>query len=263
MRKILSIILFISLTAGLSAQQGTKGERSAVRQGNKAYQEQRYEVAAEHYKAAEKENPSSKEASFNLANTYYKQHLWDEALQEYQRYITLENESPEKLSAAWANMGNTFLKKKAEESSKAKTTPQQGAEGQRQEDNLKLTMEAYKNALRLNPNDEEVRYNLAVVQKMIQDQQGGGGSQDKDKEQDKNDKKEEQEKQDQQNENKQDEQKQEKEQPRENQMSQQSMEQILQAIEQEERATQERVQKAMGEERKRKNSDNKRQNKDW
>lgn len=262
MRKILSIILFISLTAGLSAQQGTKGERSAVRQGNKAYQEQRYEVAAEHYKAAEKENPSSKEASFNLANTYYKQHLWDEALQEYQRYITLENESPEKLSAAWANMGNTFLKKKAEESSKAKTTPQQGAEGQRQEDNLKLTMEAYKNALRLNPNDEEVRYNLAVVQKMIQDQQGGGG-QDKDKEQDKNDKKEEQEKQDQQNENKQDEQKQEKEQPRENQMSQQSMEQILQAIEQEERATQERVQKAMGEERKRKNSDNKRQNKDW
>jgi Tetratricopeptide repeat. len=55
----------------------------------------------------------------------------------------------EKMSAAWHNIGNSLLQKKE----------------------LEKSMEAYKMALRMNPEDEETRYNLAVVQKMIQDQQ--------------------------------------------------------------------------------------------
>lgn len=256
MKRILFILLFISFALSLSAQ-SPKKERKAVREGNKAYKEQRYETAEELYKSAEEQNASSKEAPYNLANTYYKQQRWDEALKEYQHYLTVENEASEKMSAAWGNTGNTFLKKKASEKGQPPVAPQQGQGQQQQPDNLQLSMEAYKNALRLNPADDEARYNLAVVQKMIQDQQGGGGGQDdkQDKKDDKKDeKKDEQQKQEQQD--KQDQQQQQ-------QMSQQNIEQILQAIEQDERDTQERVQKTKAEERKRKNQDNRRQNKDW
>jgi len=251
MKKILFILLFISFALSLSAQ---KKVRQEIRSGNKAYKEQRYETAESNYQAAIAENASSREASYNLANTYYKQQRWDDALKEYQHYLTLETESTERMSAAWNNMGNTFLKKKAAEKGQAQAAPEQGQ--QKQADNLQMSMEAYKNALRLNPADDEARYNLAVVQKMIQDQQGdGGGGQDK-KEDQKDDKKDEQK-------DEQEKQEQKDQQQQQNQMSQQNIEQILQAIEQDERDTQERVQKSKAEERKQKNQDNRRQNKDW
>lgn len=250
MKNILFILLLISFTLNISAQ---KKVRSEIRSGNKAYKEQRYETAESHYQTAISENASSKEASYNLANTYYKQQRWDDALKEYQHYLTLENESPEKMSSAWSNMGNVFLKKKAGEKGQAQPTQQQGQ--QQQADNLQMSMEAYKNALRLNPADDETRYNLAVVQKMIQDQQGDGGGGGQDKNEDK--------KEDKKDEQKEEQQKQEQQEQQQNQMSQQNIEQILQAIEQDERDTQERVQKSKAEERKQKNQDNRRQNKDW
>lgn len=264
MKKITFIISLFYISLTLSAQ---KQVRKEIRTGNKAYKEQRYETAQEHYQKAIDTNASSKEASFNLSNTYYKQQQWDNALKEYQHYLTVETEKPENMSSAWYNTGNTYLKKKVNEP-KQQTVPQQG---QQQPDNLKMSMEAYKNALRLNPKDEEARHNLAVVQKMIQDQQqnGGGGGQDnqQDKKDDKKDKQDKQQEQDKQNnqdkQEKQNQDKQQKQEQQQNQMSQQNMEQILNAIEQDERGTQDRVQKQKAEERKQKNQDNKRQNKDW
>ncbi len=53
-----------------------------------------------------------------------------------------------------------------------------------QKKELQGSMEAYKMALRLNPQDDEARYNLAVVQKMIQDEEEqGGGEQDQQEDQ--------------------------------------------------------------------------------
>ncbi|MBK5721597.1 tetratricopeptide repeat protein [Dysgonomonas sp. Marseille-P4677] len=261
MKKILFIILLISITISISAQ---KQVRKAVRTGNRAYNEQRYGAAEAEYNKALKENAGSKEASFNLANTYYKQQKWDEALKEYQHYLTLENEDETKMSAAWSNMGNTFLKKKANE--KAQQPMMQGGQpqqGGQQADNLKMSMDAYKNALRLNPKDEETRYNLAVVQKMIKDKEDQdkdqNKDQNKDQKQDQKDQNKDQNK-DQDKDPKQDKQDQKQDQ---NQMSQDNIQQILQAIEQDEKDTQERVKQAKAQERKQKNENNKRQNKDW
>lgn len=255
MKKILFIILLISMASSLFAQ---KQVRKAVRTGNKAYDEQRYGAAEAEYDKALKENASSKEASFNLANTYYKQQRWDDALKEFQHYLTLESEDEPKMSAAWSNMGNTFLKKKANEKAETQSAIAQGQQPQKggqQTDNLKMSMDAYKNALRLNPNDEETRYNLAVVQKMIKDKEG----QDKDQKQDQKDQNQDQNKE-QNKDQKQDKQDQKQDQ---NQMSQDNIQQILQAIEQDEKDTQERVKQAKAQERKQKNDNNKRQDKDW
>lgn len=268
MKKILFIILFVFSASVLFAQ---KAERKAIRSGNDAYKEQRYGAAQSDYMKALEVNAGSKEASYNLANSYYKQGQWDEALKEYQHYLTLENEDNEKMSAAWSNMGNTFLKKKANEKSSAQKQMPQGGQQQQQEDNLKMSMEAYKNALRLNPQDNDTRYNLAVVQKMIKDKEdkGGGGGQDQNKDQDKDQNKE---KQDQNKDNKQDQNKDQKkdqdqnkkqDQQNQNQMSQDNIQQILQAIEQDEKQTQERVKQGKAEERKKQNENNRRQNKDW
>ncbi len=272
MKRSIFILLFISLTVTLFAQ---KEERKAVRAGNKAYKDQLYGTAEAEYDKAIKVNPSSKEASFNLANSYYKQQKWDDALAEYQHYLTLENEDPTKMSSAWSNVGNTYLKKKAnEKEGQQPVMPGQmpGAQQKQGPDNLKLSMEAYKNALRLNPKDEETRYNLAVVQKMIKDkeEEGGGGGkddqqqnkdQDKDKDKDQNKDQNQDQNKDQNKDQKPDQNKDQEQ--KENQMSQDNIQQILQAIEQDEKETQERVKQTKAQDRKKQNENNRRQNKDW
>lgn len=266
MKKVLLISFFTIFTLGLSAQ---KAVRKNVRQGNKAYQEQRYGAAEEKYKAAIQENANSKEASYNLANTYYRQQQWDEAIKEYDHYLTIENNDAKKMSHAWSNIGNTYLKKKANEKSQQQAMQQQGQNPQQpqqpQEDNLKLTMEAYKNALRLDPTDDDTRYNLAVVQKMIKDREEQNKDQEKNKDQEnKDDKKDQQqEKQDPKQEPKKDPKQDQKPEQQQGQMSQENVQQILQAIEQDEKATQERVKQNKAQERKQQNQNNRRQDKDW
>lgn len=239
-------ILFFSLAlmipVSLTAQ---KDVRKNIRKGNKAYQQEKYSEAGKFYQSAVEGNAASKEASFNLGNAHYRQKEWDKAIENFNHSISLEQENPLGASAGWHNIGNTILQKK----------------------DLQKSMEAYKMALRLNPNDNEARYNLAVVQKMIQDeeQNQGGGEQDQQQDQEKN---QDQQQQDQQQEqqpqqNEQDKEKRAEEQNQPEQMSRDNARQLLQAIEQDERETQEKVQQIKAQEREEQAENNKRNNKNW
>lgn len=234
-------ILFFSVLAmvpiSLSAQ---KDVRKNIRKGNKEYKQQKFSDATKFYSDALTENPSAKEATFNLSNALYKQKEWDKSIEQMNHFISLEQEDPMQISAAWHNIGNAMLQKKE----------------------LEKSMEAYKMALRLNPQDDETRYNLAVVQKMIQDKEQdeqpdqGEGEQNQEQEQ----------QQDQQNQSQQNQQNQEQraEQPDQpEQMSRDNARQMLQAIEQDERQTQEKVQQMKAQERQQQAEDNRRQNKNW
>ena len=119
-------------------------------------------------------------------------------------------------------------------------------------------IECYKNALRRNPSDDETRYNLVLCQHQLrnnpqQDQQGGKDNKDgkdKNKEEDQDGKKEDPQKKDKKEEQKQEQQQQARQ--NEEDMSKENAEQLLNAVMQDEKETQERIRKAMAQPRRKK-----------
>lgn len=225
------VAILLLFSVSLSAQ---KEVRQNVRNGNKAYKQEKYSEASKFYNDALTENPASPEANFNVGSTLYRQKQWDKSVGSYKTFLEVEKENPVKISAAWHNIGNALLQKKE----------------------LQQSMEAYKMALRLNPSDEDARYNLAVVQKMIQDQQQENQQNQQQQQQD-------QDRQNQPQNNEEDKQQKPEEPNQPEQMSRDNARQLLQAIEQDERETQEKVNKIKAEERKQKAEENRRRNKDW
>ena len=231
--KIKLVILLISIVPifSLTAQ---KAVRKNIKQGNRSYNEQKYEQAATKFEEAIKINPNTPEANYNLANTLYRQKEWDKSIEQLQHYLLIEKDNEQQVAASWHNIGNALLQKKE----------------------LQKSMEAYKNALRINPEDDEARYNLAVVQKMINDEE----EQEQEQEQNQEQKEDNQPDSPEQQQN----QKKKPEEPTEpEQMSRDNARQILQAIEQDEKETQKRLNEMKAEERKQKAQENRRQNKDW
>ena len=97
-----------------------------------------------------------------------------------------------------------------------------------EEKNYEKSVEAYKNSLKANPKDDDTRYNLAVAQYLMKRQQ------------------EQQKQQQQQKQEQQQQQKQEQKQQQQPKMQQEQIEQILKALEQDERDVQERRKIQMG-----------------
>lgn len=234
---LIALLLLISFS--LSAQ---KEVRQNVRKGNKAYNEQKYSEAVRFYQQAIKINPQSKEANFNLSNALYRQNEWDKSIEQMNHYLMIEKEDPIKMASAWHNIGNALLHKKE----------------------VEKAIEAYKNALRINPDDEETRYNLAVAQKILKDQQDTRDNQDQNNQQQQQ--QQQQQNQDQQQQQQPPQDKKEKRPEEQNapeQMSRDNARQLLQAIEQDEKETQEKVQQIKAQEREKQAQENRRQNKDW
>jgi Ca-activated chloride channel family protein len=104
------------------------------------------------------------EATFNLGDAVYKQKRYDEAIKQFQ-LAAQNNPDPKVKAQAFHNLGNTYL------------------EQRKWEDAAK----AYKESLKINPNDKDTKYNLAYANAM-QIQQKNEQKQNKDKKDDKKDK---------------------------------------------------------------------------
>ena len=110
---------------------------------------------------------------------------------------------------------------------------------------LPQCIEAYKESLRNNPKDDETRYNLALAQKQLKDQQQDQQNQDqqqqqqeqKEDKQDQNKDQQEQEQKDQQQQN------QQQQQQNKNEMSKENAQQLLNAVMQDEKNVQDKVKK--------------------
>lgn len=124
------------------------------------------------YRKAIAKNPVNSIAKYNLANAYYNSEKYDEATLRYTEAAKVATSKLEK-HKAFHNQGNTYMEQKK----------------------YKEAVEAYKNALRNNPKDDQTRYNLALAKKMLEKQQQENDKnkdkdQNKDKNQDDKDKKE-------------------------------------------------------------------------
>ncbi len=194
-----------------------KAERDYIRKGNKNFKDSTYINAEVNYRKAIDVNPQSTVAMNNLGNTLTQQQKFEEAMEQYVTATKIEKDK-DRLGEIFHNMGVIF--QAAEDYPKA--------------------IEAYKESLRNNPRDHETRYNLALAQKMLKDQEQNQDQQDgeDDKEENKQDQEEQQE-QDQKNQENQPQQPPQSEE----QMSKENAEQLLKAVLQDEKEVQDKVKK--------------------
>lgn len=198
--------LFLLLVAAMSLH-AQKAERDLIRKGNRMYNDSVYEQAEVNYRKAMEVNPKSTVAMYNLANTLMQQNKLEEAMEQYVGATRVEKEKAN-LAEIYHNMGVIF---------------------QSQKDYAKA-IEAYKQSLRNNPKDDETRYNLALAQKLLKDQQQNQQNQKEKQNQ-------------QQNQNNDQQQQPPQQQKQDNQMSKENAEQLLNSVMQDEKDVQDKVKK--------------------
>ena len=242
MKKLLFILFLLPLS--LCAQEDKaaleRDARKLVREGNELFNQLKFADAEVAYKKALEKDPSYEIANYNLGNAFSLQNRSKEAVTQYE---LVAKTTKDKFTRAEAmhNTGNSHYR---------------GKEYQK-------AVDSYKHSLRANPKDDETRYNLALAQKMLKDQQENkdknDDKKDKDKENkdDKNkekdedkkegddkkddDKKDGEDEKDKDNPEKDKEDKKQDQKPQPGKLSPQQMKQLLEAMNNEEKKTQEKM----------------------
>jgi Ca-activated chloride channel family protein len=223
-RKGLSIALLLVFSFMCSHAVAQTTDRQYIRQGNKLYRAGDYDNAEVAYRKALEKNDRNAMAHYNLGNALLAQHKDSAAVKAFEQATKIEDDAQLK-SQAYHNMGVICQQHKM----------------------FGEAIEAYKQSLRLNPHDNETRYNLQLCKRQQQKQQQDQQNQQK-QDKKKEDKKDE--KQQQQQQQKQQEQQKQQQQP-EPQMSKDNAEQLLNAAMQQEKQTQDRMKKAQQQPRRR------------
>lgn len=174
-----SLLIFISIQL--------KAQNKFLYKGNEFYKNRQYDEAVKSYGKALVENSNDTIAQFNIGNAFFRDKKEDEAIKAF--------ESMTHSAAAWYNKGVVLTRQKK----------------------LQESIDAYKQALRLNPADSMARENLqrALMEKKQQDEQ-----QKKDDEQKK------------------------QQQKQQSKLTRQQVEQLLKALEEQEKKLQDRIQKS-------------------
>ena len=214
---ILSLLLVASAVQVLAQQ---KTDRDYLRSGNKLYNDSLFIKAEVDYRKALEINPKSTDAMFNLANALLMQQKAKEAMEQYESVSKIEKDK-DKLAQIYHNMGVMLQS--------AKQLPQ--------------CIEAYKEALRNNPKDDETRYNLALAQKQLKDQQQDQQNQDQQQQQQEQKEDKQDQNQDQQEQDQKDQQQNPQQQQNKNEMSKENAQQLLNAVMQDEKNVQDKVKK--------------------
>ena len=201
--KYILFAVFLLAAAGVSAQ---KAERDYIRKGNRLFNDSVFVDAEVNYRKALEANPKSTVSMYNLGNTLSQQQKFQDAMEQYVSASKIEKDKM-KLAHIYHNMGVIFQAGK----------------------DYAKAVDAYKMSLRNNPTDHETRYNLALAQKMLKDQQN---QQNQDQNQDQN---KDQQKQDQKQDQNKDKQK--------DQKSKENAEQLLNSVMQDEKDVQDKVKK--------------------
>ena len=190
---IFCVSILISVT--LNAQT----DKKYIRKGNREYDKNKFSESEISFRKAIDNNKQSPDAIFNVGDALYKQNKFEEAGKQFVENTNQSNDKIKK-SAGLYNLGNSLLKaNKFEES-----------------------IEAYKNSLKMHPDNKEAKYNLAYAQDMLKKQQEQQKQQqDKDKQDKNKDKNKKDQNKDQKDQNKKDDQQKDQDQNKEDQKQQQ------------------------------------------
>ena len=137
MDKLILILTLISINFCAFAQDE---EKRNLYYGNTYFDEENYDDAIAYYQKAIVASPLSFKPHFNMANAYFRKNDFETASSLYSTIVDLAPTAYDK-SKVYHNLGNAHLL------------------NQKIDDAIK----AYESSLRLNPLDEETRYNLAYA----------------------------------------------------------------------------------------------------
>lgn len=157
---------FQQITAQETSKKEEKKSRSLVRKAERAKSANDFSEAEAAYRRALSKDLKNAEASYNFGHLYGDKEMEMESMSQLLK--TAKNASSKELKhKAFHNLGNTYMKQK----------------------DYAQAVNAYKDALRNNPADEETRYNLAVAQEMLE--KNPDQNEDNDQDQDDDDENEE------------------------------------------------------------------------
>lgn len=249
----MSLRIFILTMLAVVCTHTTQAQyKQLVKDGNKLYQQKKYKEASDAYLRALQKNPTYTPGAFNLGNALYQQKQYD-GTRKVMEQVTKMDTSRTGTAAANYNIGNSYMA----------------------EQKWEEAIDAYKKALRTNPQDVDAKYNLSYAQQMLKKNGGGGknNKDNKDKKDDKNkdnkdnkddknkdnqdqqnkdnkDKKDDKNKdqQDKNNDNKDDkkDEQDKRPQPQQSKLSEKQAEQLLKALQQEEKKLQDKHKKGQG-----------------
>ena len=213
---LLLLLLSVSVLAPQTAS--AQNDRKLIRQGNKVFRQGNFADAEVAYRKAVEKNVRNPQANYNLGTALVRQHKDSAAVRQLETAAKLET-NPIRRAQAYHNMGVVCQQRQM----------------------FGEAIEAYKEALRNNPKDDETRYNLELCKRQQKQQQQQQQNQDQKNQQDQKDK--EKEKQQQEQQRKEQQKKEQQQQEKKQQMSKENAEQMLNAAIQDEKQTQERMKK--------------------
>ena len=157
------LLMFISMGSIMSQQNEYE---SLIKKGNNSF-EDNTALSEQNYRKAISYSPEFVKGQYNFSNNLYKNEYYDEALLNQLEASKYAKTRADK-HLIFHNIGNILMKKKM----------------------CKEAVEAYKNALKNNPKDDESRYNLALAKDCAKDEnenekESEGEDEDEDKEKDK------------------------------------------------------------------------------
>jgi len=192
-----------------------------ARKANEAFKNGDYELAVQLYRQAIDQNPDNSRLYFNLGNALAEAGYTDEAMEVYNQFRNMTEESNQQALADY-NRGKLLS----------------------EQENFDEALSHFREALRKNPNDEDARFNYELAQRMKQqqEQQQQQQQQDSQSDQDDSDGEEEEQENDQNQQQNPNQQPQNQDQPQDQEqrpepsnMSEEEAENILDALEQLER----------------------------
>ena len=127
---------------GLVTVKAQESLNTLIFRGNRSFDKQKYGEATSTFSEAVKKNEKDFGAHYNFGNSLYKIKKYDEAIAEYQKAQKNTNNKDEK-AASYYNEGNAHL---------------QNGDGEK-------AVNAYKNALKFDPDNEAILKNLQIAKK--------------------------------------------------------------------------------------------------
>lgn len=148
MKKV-NLIILLSCFVSLSAQQTkiNKESNNLTLDGNIEYVEDNLIEAEALYRKSISKDSMNLAAKYNLGNSFYSNKLNEEALNQYRLSIKNSNDKST-LHKSYHNLGNLYM----------------------QSEDYQNAMDSFKNALLNNPEDDETRYNYVLAKELLKNQ---------------------------------------------------------------------------------------------